>query len=180
VSDQGIEKVQSDVMQKLNKIAATDWHVVSFDRQQDKSGLESIQIVAQGRLDQSELGNLRDKAKTISKPGETFTIDNVEFIPTEAEIQQANNALRNNIYQQAKAELDTINKTYPDQKYAVYQINFLMQPVVPMPMANQMAMVKTAGFERPSVPLSIGNKQELQATVVFAAVPDVLQKLVHP
>src|SRR5690348_10953477 len=80
VSDQGIVNVQNDVMQKLNQLSNKgEWHVVSFNRQQDASGLESIQIVAQARLPQTELGNLRDKAKAISKPGETFTIDNVQF-----------------------------------------------------------------------------------------------------
>ncbi len=176
VTGQGIEKVQTDVMQKLNQLATGDWHILSFDRQQDKSGLESVQIMAQARLEQSNLGNLRDKAKSVSKPGETFTIDSVQFTPSDAEIQQANISLRNNIYQQAKVELDSLNKIYPDQKYYLYQINFVMQPV--MPVANMM-IEKVASASAMSPPLAVGNKQELQAMVVFAAMPDVMQKLVH-
>lgn len=184
VSDQGIVNVQSDVMQKLNQLSNKgEWHIVSFDRQLDKSGLESIQIMAQARLPQTELGNLRDKAKAISKPGETFTITNVQFIPSEDEIRQSNIALRNNIYQQAKAEMDALNNLYPEQKYYLFRMDFMTPPVgePPMPMAqNTMMMAKMAYTQAPP-PLSVGNKVELQANVILASAPDqLLQKLVHP
>lgn len=184
VSGQGIEKIQNDVVQKLNQIAKADWHLVSFDRQLDRSGLESIQITAQARLAQSELAGLRDKAKSISKPGETFTLDSVQFTPSEEEIRQANTSLRNNIYAQAKTEIDALNKVYPDQKYYLHQIDLLVPPPV-MPMARNM-MVKmssqavAADASMPTPNLSVGNKVEMQATVVLAAMPDVVtQKLAH-
>lgn len=184
VSDQGIERIQTEVLQKLKQFSATaDWHIVSFNRQQDSSGLERIQITAEARMMQQELGNMRDKAKTISKPGETFTVDNVQFTPSDDEIREANVVLRNNIYLQAKAEIDLLNKTYPEQKYYLHQIDFaMMQPPVPMAMAerngNMMAMSKMASQAAP--PMSVGNKNQMQATVVLAAVPDVLQqKLTH-
>lgn len=179
VSDQGIEKIQNEVMQKLKQFSsAAEWHIISFDRQLDKSGLETIQITAQARLQQSELGNLRDKAKSISKPGETYTIDNVQFTPSEEEIRQANNSIRANIYQQAKAEIDAINKVYPDQKYYLHQIDFTSpSPIVPT--AARPVYMKVAGAANvPSVPLSVGNKAETTAFVVIAAIPDqVVQKL---
>ena len=126
VSDQNIANLQNEVLNKLKQlIASPDWHIISFDRQQDQSGLESIQIAAQVRVAQASLASLRDKAKAISKPGETFTIDNVQFVPSEDEIRQANNNLRNNIYQQVKTEIDTINNIYPDQKFYVHNIDFL-------------------------------------------------------
>lgn len=179
VSGSGLDKVQAEVMQKLNQLAdKTEWHIVSFDRQQDKSGLESVQITAQARLAQTDLGGLRDKAKTLSKPGETFTIDNVQFTPSDDELQQANNLMRANIYQQAKAEIDALNKVYPDQKYYLHQINFVLTPPV-MPMMNAMAMARVA--PAPGQPaLAVGNKQEMQATVVLASIPEtVIQKMVQ-
>lgn len=172
VSDQGIEKVQADVMQKLDQIAKGEWHILSFNRQQDSSGLESIQIIAQARLPQSELTGMRDKAKAISKPGETFTIDNVQFVPSEDEIRDANTALRNNLYQQAKAEIDALNKMYPDQKFYIHQIDFMMSPPIePLPMATTMMMPKVANL-RAAVPLAVGNKLTQQAAVVVASMPN--------
>lgn len=185
VSGQGIERIQNDVVQKLNQIAKADWHLVSFDRQLDRSGLESIQITAQARLPQNELAGLRDKAKSISKPGETFTLDSVQFTPSDEEFRAANTSLRNNIYAQARAEIDALNKAYPDQKYYLHQIDLLVPPPV-MPVARNM-MVKFSAQNMPasdlsmSAPsLSVGNKVQLQANVVLAAMPDVVsQALAH-
>lgn len=173
VSDQGLEKIQSEVMQQLSKLAGKgDWHILSFNRSLDKSGLESVQISAQARLDQSDLVNLRGKAKTLSKPGETFTIDDVQFTPSEDEMRQANTSMRNNIYQQVKAEIDVLNKLYPDQKYNLHQINFI-SAIMPMPMMRTMNAM--ALEQAPSAPpLDIGNKAQLQATVVLAATPEWL------
>ncbi len=171
LSDQGIEKIQNDVMQKLSQIAKSDWHIVSYNRQQDKSGLESVTIRAQARVAQSDLSGIRGNAKTISKAGETFTIDNVEFTPTEDETRTANAALRNDIYQQAKREMDVLNTIYPLQKYYLHQINFLQAPIV-MPMAANISMVRGG-----AAPLSVGNKAELQATVILASTPDMPSNL---
>jgi hypothetical protein len=176
VTDQGIEKIQVEAMQKLNQLSdKSEWHIVSFDRQEDRSGLESIQIVAQARLPQSDLANLRNKAKDISKPGVTFTIDSVQFVPSETEIREANQNLRNNLYQQARAEIEALNKVYTDQKYYLHQIDFLAAVPSPMPVPQNMMAMKVAS--QPS-PLTVGNKIQMQATVVLASMPSlVAQKL---
>lgn len=187
VTGQGLEQMQSDVLQQLKRLSDKgDWHIVSFERQQDKSGLESIQILAQARLQQAELGNLRDKAKSISKPGVTFTINNVQFTPNDEELRQANAMLRSNIYQQAKVEIDTLNKTYPDQRYYLYQIYF-MNAEAPMPMAQnalfgkaRMDMSMAAQAVPAPQPLSVGNKLQLQASVVIASFPEQLAPKVMP
>lgn len=177
ITDQDLGSVQANVVNKLKELSDKgEWHVVSFTRQLDQSGLERVQITAQARLPQSELSGLRDKAKKISKPGETYSIDNVLFKPSDEEIQQANNTLRADIYSQAKNEIDTLNKMYPNQKYYLYSIDFVSSPVSPMPMAsNEMMLAKSAGI---ASPMAVGNKAELQATVVIASLPDVaLQKI---
>lgn len=182
VTDQGIEKVQANVLDKLNQLSNKgEWHIVSFNRQLDKSGLESVQINAQTRLPQSELANLRNKAKAVSKPGETYTIDNVQFIPSEEELRQANVGLRNQIYQQAKAEIETLNKAYPEQKYYLHQVNFLtVSAMRAVPEANMMAKMSVASVATAPVPLSVGNKVFMQANIVLASMPaTVTQKLAH-
>lgn len=177
LTDQGIEKIQNEVMQKLTQFSSSaEWHIVSFERQQDKSGLESVQITASARLTQADLTNLRGKAKAMSKPGETFTIADVQFTPSDEELKQANISLRNNIYQQAKAEVDALNQTYSDQKFYLHRIDFV--PMMGMAAENNVMMVKMAGAP---APLQVGNKQTLQATVTLAAMPEqVAQRLSHP
>lgn len=179
VSDQGIENVQSNVLNKLNQIAnKAEWHILSLDRQLDKSGLENIQMMAQARLDQASLIDLRNKAKGISKAGETYLIDSVQFIPSEDELRAANATLRNNLYQQVKTEIDAINKMFPEQKYYLYQIDFFVSPTVPQPMAVQEMAVMNRAATQAAAPLLVGNKATLQANVVVAAMPNALPKLI--
>lgn len=182
VTDQGIANVQADVMNKLKQISDKgEWHILAFNRSLDQSGLESVQIAAQARLPQTELAGLRTKAKAISRPGETFTVDNVQFTPSEDEYRQANSVLRSNLYQQAKTEIDTLNKMYPDQKYYLYSIDFVnVTPVAPAPMANNVFMEKSSvAVARLAAPISVGNKVTQQASVVIASMPDLLSKLAH-
>lgn len=185
VTDQGLEKIQENVMQKLGQIASGEWHIASLIREQDKSGLENVAILAQIRLAQTELGSLRTKAKAISKPGETYEVKNVQFTPSEEEIEAANTKMRNAIYLQAKAEIDAINKQYPDQKYYLHKINFMSMPVMPQPIAMEAQAAPAMNFSSlrmtSSAPLSVGNKASLRAEVELAAMPDVVsQKLAKP
>tara|TARA_R110000868_G_scaffold134591_3_gene346661 strand:- start:936 stop:1643 length:708 start_codon:yes stop_codon:yes gene_type:complete len=181
VSDAGIEKIQAQVLDKLEKLSNLgEWHIVSFSRREDKSGLETVQIAAQARLPQLALANLRGKAKSISKPGETYTIDAVRFTPSEEEMAQAQKLLRGMIYSQVKTEVATLNKTYPGQVFSLYRVDFNMNPA---PMMAMMAQ-RSAKVAASPPPLNIGNKLTIQASVVLAAMPDMLvpkkSPLIHP
>lgn len=180
VSDVGVEKIQDEVLGKLGKISDQGtWHIVSLDRTQDQSGLEKIQIAAQARLPSLALAGLRDKAKAISKPGETFTLDNLQFTPSEEELRAANTDLRGNIYQQAKEELDRVNKAYPSQKYYLHNIDFI-GPLMPAPVAQNTFVAVRMAQGTVVKELPVGNKLVISATVTLAALPDQLvAKLAH-
>lgn len=181
VSDNAIEKIQGQVLDKLSKLSDKgEWHIISLDRSLDKSGLERIQIMGQARLPNTDLAGLRDKAKAISKPGETYTIDNIQFVPSDDEIRDANSALRDNVYQQVKAELARLAKAYPDQKYYLHNINFAsgMIPGPIMPQNVMLAKVSANGAGGAAFP--VGDKLRLYATVELTTVPDQnLIKLIH-
>jgi hypothetical protein len=179
VSDTGLEKIQNEVLSKLNQISNKgEWHIIDFNRSLDQSGLERVQISAQIRLGSADLVGLRDKAKAISKPGSTFSVDNVEFSPSAEELQAVNMALRNEIYQQAKTEIANLNKSYPEEKYYLHNINFNSDYSQPQPM-----MYKTTTYGMGSVAanvngnmrvnnLVVGNKLKIIAKVVLAAAPN--------
>ena len=171
LNDAGLEKIQDDVLKKLSQLSsAGEWHIISFDRSLDQSGLEKVQIAAQARLPTAALTNLRDKAKNLSKPGVTFTLDNVQFTPSQDEIRAANVALRSDIYQQAKEEVDHLNKLYPDQRYYVHEVDFVGEIVTaPMPQVYMSGM-KVAGSN--SMQFAVGDKLLISATTVLASVPD--------
>ncbi len=173
VSESDLDKIQDQVLKKVSEFSSQgEWHIVSFDRNEDQSGMEKIRISAQARLPASALTTLREKAKAMSKPGETYTLDNVQFVPSEDELRAANTLLRSNIYQQAKEELDRLNKLYPDQKYYVHNVDFvgLLEPI-PQPILPQNAFVQMRVVGAAASPLAVGDKLELSATVVLAAAP---------
>jgi hypothetical protein len=178
VTGSGLGKIQNDVLNKLNKLSSKgEWHIVSFNRSLDQSGLERVQMSAQSRLPSDELSGLRDRAKSMSVPGETYTLDNVEFVPSAEELRDANTALRNDIYNQAKTELDNLNKLYPDQKFYLHNANFYSD-MNAQPKAMLMAVSGAA--ESANRPLAVGDKLKISATFIFASAPnsDVV-KMVH-
>lgn len=176
VNENDLSKIQDNVLKNVSPLSSqSDWHVISFDRSVDQSGLEKVKISVQARLPSSALTSLREKTKTMSKPGETYTVDNVQFTPSEDEIRAASVTLRSNIYQQAKEELDRINKLYPDQKYYVHKIDFVgeLQPFpIPMPLEQTNAMVQMRAVGASATnDLAVGDKMQVSATIVFAAMP---------
>lgn len=180
VTGGGLEKIQSTVLSKLNQISKGEWHIISFNRSLSQSGLEQVQISAQARLPSSDLGGLRDKAKAMTKPGETYTLDNVEFIPSENELRAANTSLRNVIYQQAKNEIDALNKVNPEQHYYIHNIDFVgrVTPPTPQPMMYKVGGVGSMASNAANI--SVGNKLFITATVVLASAPSPeVTKIVH-
>lgn len=182
VTGGGLEKMQSTVLSKLNQISNKgEWHIISFNRSLSQSGLEQVQITAQARLPSADLSGLRDRAKAITKPGETYTLDNVEFIPSESELREANKNLRSAIYQQAKNEIDALNKVNPDQHYYLHNVDFIGR-IVPLSTPQPM-MYKAAGIgamASNASTISVGNKLIVTATVVLASAPSSdVTKIVH-
>lgn len=170
LNDQGMEQIQTQVLLKLKQIAGVDWHITSFDRQQDKSGLENVQIAAQVRLQQTALADLRSKAKKLSVPGETYTVELVQFTPSEDEIRAANTKLRTDIYQQARAEVANLNTIYPDAKFYLNQINFIPQ-MDAMPRMQAAVYTNKMAAETTAAIMSVGNKANLNAEVIIASLP---------
>jgi hypothetical protein len=182
LTNSGLQSIQDDILKKLSGLSDKgEWHITSFNRTLDQSGLEKVQIEAQARLPLSALPNLRDKAKTMSKPGETYTLDNVEFTPNTDELRDANTALRSQVYLQAKDEVDRLNKLYPDQKFYMHSIDFVNNIVaIPRPMPMNVMAMRAASPQEPENNLAVGDKLILNAIVVLASTPDsTLIKMIH-
>lgn len=155
------------IRDKLNSIAQGDWHIVRFERESTNTGLEKVTLEAQTRLPTDKLSDLRTRAKSISHPGMNYEISAIEFQPTLAEMEHARTELRSKIYQQVKAEIATLQSTYPKQQFFVHEINYL--PFVfseNRPPQLLMAQMKTAAAEAP--PMAISQKIILDARVSIA------------
>ena len=120
LTNQNLVKARNDIMDNLSGIAKGTWHITSFNRSQDSSGLEKLNAMAEARIDQSLLTSLYQHAKSVSKPGASFQIDAIEFTPSLEEFQQARAALREKLYQQVDSEIKNINKNYQSQNYSLF------------------------------------------------------------
>ena len=168
-----LAQARNDVLTKLGKfVTNSDWHITTFDRTQDESGLEKIHLEAQARIPDQSLGDLRNQAKSFTKPGETYTIMSIDYSPTVAESEAVKNDLRSKIYSQIKEELVRINGVFANQQYYVHSVDFgnlIPQPLPAMASGRMMmaAAVQANAEAQPAV--TVSNKITLQATVILAA-----------
>jgi hypothetical protein len=168
-----LAQAHSNILEKLNNIAKADWHITQFNRSPNDSGLEQLQILAQSRLPETALSDLREIAKKVSKPGETFKVDSITFDPTLAETESVRKQLRDEIYQKVQAEITELNKFYPNQHYQVHTINFMenVQAFAAAPRPRAMMMMAENIPNASSAPaVTVANKMTVTASVVLASV----------
>lgn len=165
-------QLHAQVMKKLQKIASkVEWHITQFNRSQEQSGLERVTVIAQARIPQQQLSDLRKQAKAVSQPGQTYRISDIQFTPSMAEVERVRGQLRDQIYNDANAELARLNKVYPNAHYSLHSITFDgAQPIVPMPgPMRTMFMAKVAGPQAIAPALTVSNKVTISANVVLSA-----------
>jgi hypothetical protein len=103
----------------------------------------------------------------------------VEFVPSQEEIRDANTDLRGVIYQQAKDEVDRLNKAYPGQTYYVHEINFMNNMMMQPRAMHMMAMGVNGGADAKAT-VAVGDKQMIAAQVVLASAPqESVLKMIH-
>lgn len=165
-------KARGDIINRLNSLVKGEWHITQFDRSQDSSGLDKLYVNAQIRVPQTGLNNdIYQQAKNVSKPGATYTVASIEFKPSLAEMQQVKMHLRQQLYQQVKAEMLQLNQVYGDQQHYTVSRLYLfdgeaigMQPKAAR--AHEMsAMVMTAA----SPNLAVSNEVTMTAMVEAAS-----------
>ncbi len=175
INDSQMGKVHQELLTKLSKISTnTKWHITSFNRSRNQSGLEQLQATAQARLADNKLADLRQSTTSISKPGMTFKIQSVEFTPSFAEIQQVRSKLRESIYQQAQQEVANLNKVYPGENFHIRVVRFVPRYFFRPMQRNAGVRPNVMMMRRPAVPagnggFSVSNKQVMSAYVVLTS-----------
>ena len=164
--------LHDSMMQKLSNLSnSNSWHITTFQRSQDKSGLERVYATAETRLSEKSLKTLQTKIKKISRPGETYKVASIMFQPSLQETQQTITKLHNKLYEIANTELAQLNKSYSKQHYYLHNLKFT-STIPPVP-TNTMMMAKFAGNGDggTAAPLTVSNKVILHADVIFASAP---------
>ena len=159
-------------MQKLNTIAKGEWHITQFNRNQNASGLETLFVSANARIEQSNLASVNDSAKKISQPGILYKISNIDFSPSQQDIEKVEILARHDLYNKINKEVDYLNSVYKQQQYSLYSV------IISKPGQNienrQLMQFSTSKNSRSvanygSNELSVSNKLILNATVILAS-----------
>ena len=163
-------KARADIMNSLNKVAKGDWHLISFDRSQDNSGLEKLFVQAQARVDQSTLTDIYQNAKSVSAPGAKYDIGGVEFKPSLEETQAIRVKIREQLYQQVNEEISRMNKAYPTQNYSVSNLVFVEGGNgIQAPRAYQAKEMNAMVMAEAPAPLTVSNELIITAMVEAAS-----------
>ena len=163
-----IVRVRNNIMEKLQHIAKGQWHVTNFTRSQDSSGLETLTVKAEARVNPSVLTDVYQLADKSSKPGESYQVTSIEFKPSLAEINTQKNKLRHNLYQQINNEIQLINKQYKNQQYSLYQLVLTDGNQAPDTVKNS-RQINLMAVSVNAPPLSVQNKLSMQAYVTIAS-----------
>jgi hypothetical protein len=103
VKETELNKLRTDILEKLNQLAPkSDWNITRFERTEATSGLAQIRVDAETRLPEANLGALNEKAKSLSKPGETYRVAAIDFSPSLPELEKIRGDLRNKILADVK------------------------------------------------------------------------------
>ena len=159
-----LSRVRQQILAKLAELAPqVDWHVTHFFLSQDQSGLETVQLQAQARLEQKQIGHLRSNAKKLSRPGLNMQIQDVSFDASLSDQEATRAQLRSTIYQRAKEELAKINALYPQHTFVLGEINFINN-LTPIRRELHTATMKVA---ESSAPVVVSQKISQLATVTL-------------
>lgn len=170
LNQEQLANIHSQILANLRKISdKTDWHIMQFERSKDQSNLERLQVVAEARISETELAQISKRVEAVNKPGVAYRVANIEFTPSLAEIEQVRAELRNNLYEQIKAELANLNKIYPEVHYFVHNVTFKedMNSVINRSKTMLLAISNVPQIEGQA--LQVSNQLRLAADVVLAA-----------
>lgn len=171
--EKGAASVRQDLKAALSKLAKAEWRFVSMNRHRGEAGLERWRVTAEARIPDSKAVGLYGKAKSASRTGLQLNIGNISYEPTRQELEAAQAKLRANLYAEALAERDRLNKAIPGRKWRIGAIDFTdTLPIQPVrhrsaPEGAMYAMADMAASKAAPTGLSISQKQVLTARVVL-------------
>lgn len=176
--EKGAASVRQDLKAALSKLAKAEWRFVAMNRHRGDAGLERWRVTAEARIPDSKAVGLYGKAKSASRTGLQLRIGNISYEPTRKELEAAQAELRADLYAEALAERDRLNKAIPGRNWRIGAIDFTntlpIQPVRHRSAPEMAYMADAAMAKGTSAPqgLSISQKQVLTARVVLMSSSD--------
>ncbi|WP_373085818.1 SIMPL domain-containing protein [Sneathiella sp.] len=173
--DESAESLKKRIDASLQSLAKeTEWRYTSSSQRLDQTGLNRWYVSAEARIPEDKLAGLQDRAKTASSPGYKVNVAQVDFTPSLAEFEKLRGELRADIYRQAIAEADRLNKVMQGPVYQVRRVDFgslhsLAADNSPHPRAMMMkaSTAESGGGAEASAELLVSVKQSVSAEIVL-------------
>lgn len=168
-----LSEARGKILTNLNQMIKGNWHITTFNRTKDKSGLEKLMVLAEIRVNNQMLSSINDKAKKQSVPGMSYEVANIDFNPSFKELNEARAALRQKMYQKVQQEIDSVNQQFSSQHYTVKNITFNEPGLANYPenQGRKYQRMTTALYAKSNdaSPLAISNQLQINAFVSLAA-----------
>lgn len=160
--------IKDKIQNRLARIyGKQDFNIVRFKRSETDAGLEKIQALAQGRLKEKQLTELRQQVKTLSESGFNMQVVNIQFKPALAEREASLNQLRQRIYKRVKQEIDQLQKTFSDGEFTIDSIRFHSPEDSSRTMARTVQLQAQQAPAQTNEPLEVSTKQKLVADIAI-------------
>ncbi len=168
-----LAQMRKQILDNLSKIAKSEWHITQFNRSQDTSGLEKLFVNAEARVNQSLLSNVNVQAIKSSKPGMKYKINDIDFSPSDFDVQKVKKLVRQDLYKKITSEITQLNTSYKQQNYSLYQVMFV-SPGTNYPQRQQLQSyakknIAFAAVESYAGGISVSNKVKMTALVSIAS-----------
>jgi hypothetical protein len=169
-SDQ-VDNVTQAIKTKLGKASnVDDWRLVNLTRKESDSGLMAVTGQAVARLNNNELSALQAQLKALNKPGEKYTIDDVDYQPDLQVLNLARTELRASLYTKIIQGQKELNAALPSSNasYQVHAINF-NDARMPEPVAYVAGTVRMAKSNHAGNDSRLSGKMNMSAHVTYSA-----------
>ncbi|MCR9254497.1 MAG: hypothetical protein NXI16_00180 [Alphaproteobacteria bacterium] len=104
---------------------SASWRTTQFNRFPDPTGLERWRVVAEARVAETTVGDVRGRTEAASEAGYKVTVQVIDFSPGPSAYEAARAELRQKLYAAAKAERDRLNAVFTERGFRLAEIDFV-------------------------------------------------------
>lgn len=171
---------KAEVISAARRLHESDnWYVTGVYRQEDASGIEVVTYTLALRVAENLVNQIKASIKEINRAGLKFTLTDIDYTPTQAQIEEGNKALRSKVYAKANEELEILNNATAqkesDEKWVIGTINFSRNQGVLSKsirasgsmMYENAGLAAAGGFNDDEGDGGVTQKLTLQAQVIF-------------
>jgi hypothetical protein len=169
-----VGELRGDIMKALEQLApGAEWHITGFHRNRDRTGLERATAAAEARVKEADIGDVNEKARTLSRPGMQVAVRGIDFSPTLAEREAVAASLRAKIYTRVREEMQRLGRIHEGRSFRLRLVDFSgvagLPEVRPM-LARKMAADAGTTMQAQPVPagVNVSQRVSLRARVILA------------